>query len=174
MKMLVNGKLYDVRFNPQYRQDHFGRARFPLEDTHCTISTVDESIEKGPSRYECVGEGTAYLSHNDEDNFDKWAGKKLAFGRALAPFNKKDCTEFWRIYKDTFPGRKFETKVSMDGCKKENSVRYCVRNIEDLPGSVRTENTEALPNQYPCTEVLPTVSVREMSGKGLKEKLGLG
>jgi hypothetical protein len=136
MKMLVYGKLYDVMFQTKFRMDHFNRLEAPLNDVRCTISTVDTTI-KGPGKYECVGEGFAYLSHNDAEDFDKWAGRKLAFGRALAPFSKKECTEFWRMYKEQFPGRKFEAKVSMDGCKKDNSVRYCVRKIEDLPQPVR-------------------------------------
>ncbi len=132
MRFLVNGRVYDIRFGKQYRIDHFGRALFPLEDTRCTISTVDESIQ-GPEKYECVGEGMAYLSHNDEQDYDKWVGRKLAFGRALHRFGKEDRAEFWRIYKDRFPGRKFEVAVSMDGCKEANTIAFCIRNIEDLP-----------------------------------------
>lgn len=143
MRFLVNGSLFDVRFEKQYRKDHFDRALFPLEDTRCTISTVDEGI-KGPEKYECVGEGMAYLSHNDEQDFDKWVGRKLALGRALRPFNKKDRAEFWRIYKDRFPGRKFEAKVSMDGCKRINSIAYCVRKIKDLPKSEETRGSATM------------------------------
>lgn len=143
MRFLVNGNLYDVMFEKQYRLDHFDRVSSPLEDTRCTISTVDESI-KGPEKYECVGEGMAYLSHNDEQDFDKWVGRKLALGRALRPFNKKDRAEFWRIYKDRFPGRKFEAKVSMDGCKKINSIAYLVRKIEDLPQLEKTKGVMSM------------------------------
>ncbi len=144
MRFLVNDVVYDVMFTNQYREDHyFGRASGPLKDTRCTISTVDESA-KGPEKYECVGEGRAYLSHNDERDFDKWVGRKLAFGRALHRFSKEDRAEFWRIYKDRFPGRKFGAKVSMDGCKDENSIALCIRKIEDLP--VQPRQTEVTIN----------------------------
>lgn len=132
MKFLVNGQLYDVRFRTNFRADHFGRTEVPLKDIRCTVSTVDESIE-GAGKYECVGEGTAYMSHRDVADFDKWAGRKVAFTRALSRFSKEDRAEFWRIYKEAYPGRKFDAKISMDGCKKDNSVKFCVRKIEDLP-----------------------------------------
>ena len=111
MRVKINEDLYDVKFWFQFREDKYGRTKNPLKDTRCTISTVDEE-KKGPSKYNCIGEGLALLSH--KDRFDKYAGKKLAFTRALiSTFNKEDRTEFWRIYKEQNTGRKIEAHVKM-------------------------------------------------------------
>ncbi len=112
MRVRINeDELYDVKFWFQFRKDQYGRAKNPLKDTRCTISCVDETKE-GSSKYDCIGEGLARLSH--KDHYDKYAGKKLAFARALiSTFNKKDRTEFWRIYKEQNTGRKLETHVKM-------------------------------------------------------------
>jgi hypothetical protein len=108
MRVRINDdELYDVRFKFEYRQDEFDRVEF-LKDTICTISGVDES-KKGRDKYNKVNKGTALLSHKDK--FNKYAGKKLAFARALTTFNKKDRTEFWRIYKEKNTGRKLEVHV---------------------------------------------------------------
>ncbi len=110
MRVRINdGELYDVRFKIEYRPDRFGRVEF-LKDTLCTISNVDESKE-GADKYNQVNNGRALLSH--KDRYDKYAGKKLAFTRALSSFNKEDRTEFWRIYKEQNTGRKLEVQVKM-------------------------------------------------------------
>ncbi len=107
MRVKLNGELYDVRFKVEFREDRFKRVEF-LKDTLCTISEVDESKE-GAKKYNQVNNGRALLSH--KDRYDKYAGKKLAFTRALTTFNKEDRTEFWRIYKEQNTGRKLEAHV---------------------------------------------------------------
>ena len=46
-----------------------------------------------------VGEGTAVQHYNDREN--SIIGRKIAFTRAISPFNKEDRTHFWDEYKKT-------------------------------------------------------------------------
>jgi len=107
MRVKLNDELYDVRFKIEFREDKFDRVEF-LKDTICTISEIDEN-KKGRDKYNKVNSGVALLSH--KDRFNKYAGKKLAFARALTSFNKEDRTEFWRIYKEQNSGRKLEAHI---------------------------------------------------------------
>ena len=120
MRCRVNGVEYDVRFNTSYREDEFQRVKEPLRDIQCTISEVDETKE-GTRKYSLITDGWAFLSHRDVHNFNHWAGKKLAFTRAVNSqiseheylFNKNERYQFWQVYKKYHQGRKLTSRVSM-------------------------------------------------------------
>ena len=110
MQLLVNGKKYSVRFETKLRDDKYDRVEEPLIDTYCSISIINNNM-KDDRKYELISSGSANLSHEDVDIYDKWVGRNLSFQRAIQSFNKGIRTEFWKEYRNKISERHFLSKI---------------------------------------------------------------
>lgn len=103
-------EVYDVRFGRRFRQDEYDRVDYPLIDTLCSISTVDDT-KKGKEKYTPVVQEVLKLSHKDK--YNKWAGRKESLRRALekTSFNRDERRKFWDTYKNYFGKEKLEVST---------------------------------------------------------------
>jgi hypothetical protein len=114
MKIASCKKLYDVRFKkvfvslprtgtgPNSASCNNGKIVF---DTVCVISEEDQN-KRGPERFAPVAEGIAYMS--PKDKYNRWTGKKVALGMALAQLSADYPTRvvFWDSFFKNFPKAK--------------------------------------------------------------------
>jgi len=108
------GVLYDVKFISVYREDEFGRPTASprgLRDTRCFISRVIGEDGDGRSEYFPVTQADARLSHRDQ--YNKYVGWKLAFGRAVKNlrWTKPSKLSMWEAYEKALPGNKSRVAV---------------------------------------------------------------
>lgn len=123
MRVKINeDELYDVRFKTKCREHKRRGIKNLLHDSFCAISIVDES-KKGAEQYERVSEAKLLLNDIDIDIYDKWAGRKKVFSRAITSFNKEDRVIFWKIYRKTVGEKRFNVFSIRDVIKKEEKIK---------------------------------------------------